>query len=162
MKHTLTISVSKKPRADSIVNFRSISIREKFLRLLFGIPCKMTILVPGDSVEKLSICEVNKEGRGSRTKLLLDVVSDMRSLADSLETIANAVAGNDGISKEKQADKPSVTHEMLRELAVKLSRNGKREEIKQLIEKYGVKNITAVAESDLDSFYADLQQMEVS
>ena len=52
--------------------------------------------------------------------------------------------------------------EVLRELAVKLSRNGKREEIKQLIEKYGVKNITAVAESDLDSFYADLQQMEVS
>ena len=48
------------------------------------------------------------------------------------------------------------------QLAVKLSRNGKREEIKQLIEKYGVKNITAVAESDLDSFYADLQQMEVS
>ena len=98
----------------------------------------------------------------SRTKLLLDVVSDMRSLADSLETMANAVAGNDGVSKEKQADKPSDTHEMLRELAVKLSRNGKREEIKQLIEKYGVKNITAVAESDLDSFYADLQQMEVS
>ena len=53
----------------------------------------------------------------SRTKLLLDVVSDMRSLADSLETMANAVAGNDGVSKEKQADKPSVTHEMLRELA---------------------------------------------
>lgn len=98
----------------------------------------------------------------SRTKLLLDVVSDMRSLADSLETMANAVVGNDGVSKEKQTDKPSVTHEMLRELAVKLSRNGKREEIKQLIEKYGVKNITAVAESDLDSFYADLQQMEVS
>lgn len=46
----------------------------------------------------------------SRTKLLLDVVSDMRSLADSLETMANAVAGNDGVSKEKQADKPSVTH----------------------------------------------------
>ena len=69
----------------------------------------------------------------SRTKLLLDVVSDMRSLADSLETMANAVAGNDGISKEKQADKPNVTHEMLRELAVKLSRNGKREEIKQLM-----------------------------
>ena len=48
----------------------------------------------------------------SRTKLLLDVVSDMRSLADSLETMANAVAGNDGVSKEKQADKPSVTHNL--------------------------------------------------
>ena len=63
MKHTLTISVSKKPRADSIVNFRSVSVREKFLRLLFGMPCKMTILVPGDSVEELSIHEVN-EGAG--------------------------------------------------------------------------------------------------
>lgn len=37
----------------------------------------------------------------SRTKLLLDVVSDMRSLADSLETMANAVAGNDGVFKGK-------------------------------------------------------------
>ena len=63
MKHTLTISVSKKPRADGLVNFRSISIRERFLRLLLGIPRTMTMLVPGDSVAKLSICEVNKEGR---------------------------------------------------------------------------------------------------
>ena len=89
-------------------------------------------------------------------------VSSLTSTLGTAAIAANAVAGNDGVSKEKQADKPSVTHEMLRELAVKLSRNGKREEIKQLIEKYGVKNITAVAESDLDSFYADLQQMEVS
>ena len=51
----------KKPRADSVVNFRSVSVSEKFLRLLFGMPCKMTILVPGDSVEELSIHEVNKE-----------------------------------------------------------------------------------------------------
>lgn len=63
--------------------------------------------------------------------------------------------------QQKGADTPSVTHEQLRELAVKLSREGKREEIKQLIEKYGVKNITAVADADLDAFYADLQQMEV-
>lgn len=61
MKHTLKISVSKKPRADSVVNFRSVSVSEKFLRLLFGMPCKMTILVPGDSVEELSIHEINKE-----------------------------------------------------------------------------------------------------
>ena len=63
MKHTLKISVSKKPRADSIVNFRSVSVREKFLRLLFGMPCKMTIIGPGDSVEELSIQEV-REGVG--------------------------------------------------------------------------------------------------
>ena len=100
----------------------------------------------------------------SRIKLLLDVVNGMRSLADSLEIMA--MSDGDSIPKEKVsaqkgADTPSVTHEQLRELAVKLSREGKREEIKQLIEKYGVKNITAVADADLDAFYADLQQMEV-
>lgn len=100
----------------------------------------------------------------SRIKLLLDVVNGMRSLADSLEIMANAMSDGDSIPKEKVsaqkgADTPSVTHEQLRELAVKLSREGKREEIKQLIEKYGVKNITAVADADLDAFYADLQQM---
>jgi hypothetical protein len=31
----------------------------------------------------------------SRTKLLLDVVEDIRSLADSLQTLANAIAGDD-------------------------------------------------------------------
>nr|DAH06922.1 MAG TPA: hypothetical protein [Caudoviricetes sp.] len=100
----------------------------------------------------------------SKIKLLLDVVNGMRALADSLETMANAIADGDNItqakiSAQKGTDRPSVTHEQLRELAVKLSRNGKREEIKQLIEKYNVKNITAVAESDLYAFYTDLQQM---
>lgn len=57
----------------------------------------------------------------SRIKLLLDVVNGMRSLADSLEIMANAMADGDSIPKEKVsaqkgADKPSVTHEQLREL----------------------------------------------
>lgn len=99
----------------------------------------------------------------SKIKLLLDVVNDMRSLADSLEVLAQIMADGDNQRKAMPKPKeevPSITHEMLRELAVKLSRSGKREEIKQLLEKYGVKNITAVADVDLDVFYADLQQME--
>ena len=104
----------------------------------------------------------------SKIKILLEVVNGMRSLADSLETMANAMSevenqpkSTSTISTTQKPDKPTVTHEILRELAVKLSRSGKREEIKQLIEKYGVKNITAVSETDLDAFYADLQKMEV-
>jgi hypothetical protein len=31
----------------------------------------------------------------SKIKLLLDVVSDMRSLADSIETVANAITSGD-------------------------------------------------------------------
>ena len=45
---------------------------------------------------------------------------------------------------------------------MQLSRSGKREEVKQLIGKYGVKNITAIADAELESFYAELSAMEVS
>lgn len=107
----------------------------------------------------------------SRMKLLLDVVNDMRSLADSIEVLANATADDDVQKKEpptqqkeniQQKNKqPAVTHETVRELAVKLSRCGKREEIKHLLDEYGVKNVTAVKDDDLDTFYAELSAMEV-
>ncbi len=58
MKHNLKISVSKKPRYDGIVSCRNVSVRERILRFLLGSPTKLTILVPGDSVETLSINEV--------------------------------------------------------------------------------------------------------
>lgn len=58
MKHNLKIRVSKKPRYDGIVSCRNVSVRERILRFLLGSPTKLTILVPGDSVETLSINEV--------------------------------------------------------------------------------------------------------
>lgn len=58
MKHNLKISVSKKPRYDGIVSCRNVSARERILRFLLGSSTKLTILVPGDSVETLSINEV--------------------------------------------------------------------------------------------------------
>lgn len=58
MKHNLKISVSKKPKYDGIVSCRNVSVRERILRFLLGSPIKLTILVPGDSVEALSINEV--------------------------------------------------------------------------------------------------------
>ena len=62
MRHKLLISVSKKPRTDGIVSFRNITVREKFLRFLFGDKQKITILVPGDSVEAVSINEISEGG----------------------------------------------------------------------------------------------------
>ena len=58
MKHNLKISVSKKPQADGIVACRTIGVRESFL---FGSKQKITILVPGDTVDEIAICE-SKEG----------------------------------------------------------------------------------------------------
>lgn len=62
MKHTLQISVSKKPKNGGIVACRSVSVRERFLRFLFGDTTKLTVIVPGDTVECVSIKELPKEG----------------------------------------------------------------------------------------------------
>ena len=58
MKHNLRISVSKKPVNGGLVAFRQVKVRERLLRFLLGNPVKLTILVPGDTVEELAITEV--------------------------------------------------------------------------------------------------------
>lgn len=62
MKHTLQISVSKETPEGGIVSYRHVTVREKFLRFLLGSRQRVTVIVPGDSVESLSINEVSKEG----------------------------------------------------------------------------------------------------
>lgn len=62
MKHTLQISVSKEPKVSGIAAVRQVSVREKLLRCLLGSKAKITVIVPGDSVEELAIKEVPEEG----------------------------------------------------------------------------------------------------
>lgn len=65
MKHNLKISVSKAPQTGGVVTCRSVGIRERFLRFLFGSKQRITILIPGDSVDEVSICETGKGGTSS-------------------------------------------------------------------------------------------------
>lgn len=65
MTHSLRISVSKEPGADGIVKCRKIAMREKVLTFLFGGKQRLTILIPGDSVESLSINEIKEGGRSN-------------------------------------------------------------------------------------------------
>ena len=62
MKHNLKISVSKKPQSGGIVSCRNVTIRERFLRFLLGDKQKLTILVPGDTVQELAISEIKEGG----------------------------------------------------------------------------------------------------
>lgn len=64
MKHNLRIRVSKEPQYGGIVSCRTVTVREKLFRLLLGKPQRVMILVPGDSVQELAICEA-QEGGGS-------------------------------------------------------------------------------------------------
>lgn len=62
MKHQLKISVSKKSQTGGIVRCRAVSLRERIIRRLLGEKQKLMILIPGDSVESLSIKEIEEEG----------------------------------------------------------------------------------------------------
>lgn len=62
MKHNISISVSKTPQLGGVIACRTLTMRERILRLLFGLPCKMTILVPGDTVEEVAIREIPTGG----------------------------------------------------------------------------------------------------
>lgn len=83
-------------------------------------------------------------------KLTLNVVEDLRKLADSLEILAGSVIEPHGAGEEEviepatsQEEKPKITFEDLRAV---LSRDGKREKVKELIEKYGAKKLPDVPE----------------
>lgn len=62
MKQTLQISVSKKPVNGGAVSVRRVSIRERFMRFIFGDTVRLTVIVPGNSVEELSIKEIAEGG----------------------------------------------------------------------------------------------------
>lgn len=58
MRHTLSIKVTKQHENGGILAVRQVTIREKLLRSLLGSPVKLTVLVPGDSVDEVGIKEV--------------------------------------------------------------------------------------------------------
>ena len=95
----------------------------------------------------------------SRSKLLLDVAEDIRSLADSLQTLANAISGDDvadeasAASIEPVAKPPvTVTLEQVRAVLAEKSHEGLTEQVRSLLQKYGAQKLSAIA-SDR---YADL------
>ncbi|MBR3439420.1 MAG: hypothetical protein IKH13_07970 [Clostridia bacterium] len=62
MRHNLKISVSKEPDPGAVVTCSKVTIREKILKLLFGKPQKVMVLVPGGSVEEVAISEIKDGG----------------------------------------------------------------------------------------------------
>ncbi len=62
MGHTLRISVSERPAQGGIVSCCSISVRERFLRFLFGEKQRLAIIVPGGSVRELAVSEIMEGG----------------------------------------------------------------------------------------------------
>lgn len=58
MRHTLNIKVSKQRANGGVLACRQVTVRERLLRFLLGSPVKLTVLVPGDTVDEVAIREV--------------------------------------------------------------------------------------------------------
>lgn len=70
MKYTLNIKVSKGKDNGGIMTCRQLTVRERMLRFLMGSPVKLTVIVPGDSVDEVAIIE-NGRGRSYAGKTVI-------------------------------------------------------------------------------------------
>ena len=98
----------------------------------------------------------------SRIKLLLDVVDGMRSLADSLQTIADAIAGDNAVPEQETRvteataapTAKAVTLEQVRAVLAEKSHDGFTEDVRALLVKYGAQKLSAID----PRHYADLMR----
>lgn len=101
----------------------------------------------------------------SRTKLLLDVVDDMRSLADSLQAVAEALMQNETHPKaapaaEKPAPpKPTIPLEKLRARLGEISRAGHTTEVHDLIQKHGATHLSKVDPQDYETLLKEAEAL---
>jgi hypothetical protein len=87
----------------------------------------------------------------SKIKFLLDVVEDMRSLADSLQSLADAMTQGEPPKAEPiqkasppPPKEPAVTLEQVRSVLAEKSHDGKTEAVRELLQKYGAPKLSAV------------------
>lgn len=62
MKHDLKISLARGPQTGGLMRCRSMTMRGRLLDLLFGRKERLMILVPGDTIDTVSITEIPEGG----------------------------------------------------------------------------------------------------
>lgn len=99
----------------------------------------------------------------NRVKLLLDVVEDMRSLADSLQSVADSIQGNTAASGEvptQPADNtPQITIEQVRTLLAEKSGEGKTQAVKALLYKYDAGKLSGVKPEDYAALMEEARKL---
>lgn len=99
----------------------------------------------------------------SRTKLLLDVVEDLRALSDSIQTLCDAMMSDEtqdeaALDAEYEEHKnPTITLEQVRGLLAKKSQEGKTEAVRNLLKTYGANKLSEVKEEDYRELLLDAE-----
>lgn len=99
----------------------------------------------------------------SRTKLLLDVVEDLRALSDSIQTLCDAMMSDEtqheaALDAEYEEHKnPTITLEQVRGVLAKKSQEGKTEAVRNLLKTYGANKLSEVKEEDYRELLLDAE-----
>lgn len=103
----------------------------------------------------------------SKTKLLLNVVGNLRSLADSIQAVAEAIAGNEPAKPEQSAPvkeaKPeakAVTLEQVRAALADKSQQGFTADVRALLEKYGAPKLSQIDTANYAALLADAEALK--
>jgi hypothetical protein len=64
MKHQVQVNVSKSPIDGGIIACMVVPIKNRYLRKLIGDVDRMTVIIPGDTVNDITIREVKERGGG--------------------------------------------------------------------------------------------------
>lgn len=100
----------------------------------------------------------------SKTKLLLKVVSDLRSLADSVQAVADAIASNGSNEKPKpeqpESEEKQITLEEVRAILAEKSHDGFTSEVRALLQKYGASKLSEIDPSKYPALLADAEDLK--
>lgn len=107
----------------------------------------------------------------SQIKILLDVVSDVRHLADSLETYAKALIISEKADEFEEIcsaqenpfpEEPVKTYSLtdVRAVLAEVSQSGHTTEVKKLLQKYGCKKLSEVNPEDYVQLMKDAEVLK--
>ena len=104
----------------------------------------------------------------SRIKLLLDIASDMESLAESLRVFANAITIDEPSAESEEKPSLQETQEVkpaaktisvgdVRAVLTPISQSGKTAQVKELLIKHGASRLSDIDPSKYGSLLADAE-----
>lgn len=101
----------------------------------------------------------------SKVKLLLDVVEDLRSLADSVQAVADAMLQNEPTvdvdpKKSTPAPQKELTLEEVRAVLGEKSRAGFTAEIQALLKKYGAPKLSGIDPKHYEALLKDVEVLK--
>lgn len=103
-------------------------------------------------------------------KLLLDVVNDLHSLANSVQAVADAMAGSESAettsqeiqvpAKEPEPPAKVVTLEQVRAVLAEKSQEGFTFQVRELLQKYGALKLSQIAPASYAALLSDAEGLK--